>query len=417
MSLFSRFCFLERCSAGAAWMALLLVIGSSSVTRAQSTDTVPAQTEESSADTFSIPDGLDTPEQYFKFVEEMAADNEPADRSEAAMTAHQRKLARTVVLVVDKMLALEPTKEEAMQAYFFKLQALRLLSGLNEPKAEEQFVKAIEEARQNPDADVKAVGMKFLVENGFSKWAVWEKEEKAGLLSSLVEFFKEGEPDVYQLDTLLTIISFLDQMQDEQFAKPMLAELTPHFSNSKDEVVQQMVKKLEGMSRRLDLPGKQMKLKGKLLDGTELDWESYRGKVVLVDFWATWCGPCRQEVPNVLRLYRAYHDKDFEVVGISLDDRREQAESYIEQYEVPWPNLFSENENERKWEHPMAVYYGITGIPLAILIDRDGTVVSMQARGEMLARELRRLLGEPLAQSQTVVDPQVQQVDTSAETE
>lgn len=385
--------------------------------RAQVSDTGLVLTEESPADTFSIPEGLDTPEKFFEFIEEMAASNDPADRSEAAMTAYQRKLARTVVLVIDKMLAIKPTKEEAMQAYFFKLQALRLLTGLNEPEADKRFAQAIEDARQDPRSDVRAVGMKFLVENGFAKWGVWGKEEKTGLMSALVEFFKEGEPDVYQLDTLLTIISFLDQMQDEQFAKPMLAELTPHFSKSKNEVVQQMVKKLEGMSRRLNLPGKQMELKGTLLDGVELDWKSYRGKVVLVDFWATWCGPCRQEVPNVLRLYHAYHEKGFEVVGVSLDDRREQAESYIEQYDVPWPNLFSENKDHRKWEHPMAVYYGITGIPMAILIDRDGTVVSLQARGEILERELRRLLGEPLARSQTVVDPLVQQVDTSAETE
>ncbi|MCH7752374.1 MAG: TlpA family protein disulfide reductase [Planctomycetes bacterium] len=397
-------------------MALLLVVVCSSpAVWAQSSNKAP--TGQSPADTFSIPEGLNTPEQSFEFIEEMVANNEPADRSEATMMAYQRKLARTVVLVVEKMLAMETANEEAMQAHFFKLQALRLLSELNEPGAKEHFARAIADARQDPRADVRAIGMKFLVENGFSKWPVWGKEEKTGLMSALVEFFQQGEPDVEQLDMLLTVINFLDQMQDGQFAKPMLAELTPHFRNSKSEIVQQMVTRLEGIARRLNLPGKQMELKGTLLDGAELDWESYRGKVVLVDFWATWCGPCRQEVPNILRLYRAYHEKGFEVVGVSLDSRREEAESYIEQYDVPWPNLFSEKENERSWEHPMAIHYGITGIPLAILIDRDGTVVSLLARGENLARELHRLLGEPLARSQTVADPLVRQVDTSAETE
>ena len=415
MSFSPRCCFLMRCSAGAPWMALLLMVCSSSAVWAQSSNKAP--TGQSPADTFSIPEGLNTPEQSFEFIEEMVANNELADRSEAAMMDYQRKLARTVVLVVEKMLAMEIANEEAMQAHFFKLQALRLLSELNEPEAEKQFAQAIEDARQDPRADVRAVGMKFLVENGFAKWPVWGKEEKTGLLSTLVESFRQGEPDVYQLNMLLTVIDFLEQMQDEQFAKPMLAELVPHFRNSESEIVQQRVKRLQGMARRLNLPGKQMELQGTLLDGAELDWESYRGKVVLVDFWATWCPPCRQEVPNVLRLYRAYHEKGFEVVGISLDSRREQAESYIEQFDIPWPNLFSENENERKWEHPMAVYYGITGIPLAILVDRDGTVVSLQARGEILARELRRLLGEPLAGAEMVVDPLVQQVDTSAETE
>jgi len=396
-------------------MALLLVVCSSPAVWAQSSNKAP--TGQSPADTFSIPEGLNTPKQSFEFIEELAANNEQADRSEAAMMAYQLKLARTVVLVVEKILAMEIANEEAMQAHAFKLQALQLLSALNEPGAEEHFARAIADARQDPRAGVRAVGMNSLMNNGFSKWAVSGKEEKAGLMASVVEFIKEGEPDVKQLDMLLDVIRILEQMRDEQFSKPLLAELIPHFRNSKSGVVQQMVTRLEGMARRLNLPGNQMELKGTLLDGAELDWESYRGKVVLVDFWATWCGPCRQEVPNVLRLYRAYHEKGFEVVGVSLDSRREQAESYIEQYDVPWPNLFSENENERSWEHPMAIHYGVTGIPLAILIDRDGTVVSLLARGGNLARELRRLLGEPLARSQTVDDPLVRQVDTSAETE
>jgi thiol-disulfide isomerase/thioredoxin len=333
------------------------------------------------------------------------------------MMAYQSKLAHTVVLVVEKILAMEIANEEAMQAHAFKLQALQLLGALNEPGAEEHFARAIADARQDSRADVRAIGMQYLVRNGFSKWAVSGKEEKARLMASVVEFIKEDEPDVKQLDMLLDVIRFLEQRQDEQFSKPLLAELIPHFRNSESEGVLQMVTRLEGMGRRLNLPGNQMELKGTLLDGIELDWESYRGKVVLVDFWATWCGPCRQEVPNVLRLYHAYHEKGFEVVGVSLDSSRDQAESYIEQYELPWPNLFSEKENERSWEHPMAVYYGVTGIPLAVLIDREGKVVSLLARGENLARELRRLLGEPLARSQTGADPLVRQVDTSAETE
>jgi thiol-disulfide isomerase/thioredoxin len=396
-------------------MALLLMVCSNPAVWAQSSN--KGATGQSPAGAFSIPEGLNTPKQSFEFIKELATNHEPADRSEATMVAYQRKLARTVVLVVEKILAMETANEEAMQAHYFKLQALRLLSEMNEPGAEEHFARAIAGARQDPRADVRAISMKFLVENGFAKWPVWGKEEKTGLMSALVEFFQQGEPDVEQLNMLLTIISFLEQMQDAQFSKPLLAELIPHFRNSKSEDVLQMVTRLEGMGRRLNLPGNQMELKGTLLDGVELDWESYRGKVVLVDFWATWCGPCRQEVPNVLRLYHAYHEKGFEVVGVSLDSSRDQAESYIEQYELPWPNLFSEKENERSWEHPMAVYYGVTGIPLAVLIDREGKVVSLLARGENLARELRRLLGEPLAQSQTGADPLVQLVDTSAETE
>jgi len=99
-------------------------------------------------------------------------------------------------------------------------------------------------------------------------------------------------------------------------------------------------------------------------------------------------------------MYRDYHDKGFEVLGISLDDQREQAESYIKQKEIPWPTMFSDNPSERRWQHPMAVRYGIMGIPRAILINREGKVVHMTARGANLGRELRRLLGEPVARAQ-----------------
>jgi thiol-disulfide isomerase/thioredoxin len=333
------------------------------------------------------------------------------------MMAHQRKLARSVVLAADKALTLKPTDQQAMQAWFFKLQALGLLSELNEPGAEKSFAEAITAARDDKRPDIQAVGMKFFVERGFSQWPLWNVEEKKTLLSEVVKFLSQGKPTVSQMRTLLTVMQFLEAMQDEDLAKPMLNEIIPHFQESDNESLLEVVKKLEGTVRRLNLPGHQMQLNGTLLDGNDFDWKSYRGKVVLVDFWATWCQPCRQEVPNVLELHKAYHEKGFEVVGVSLDDQREQAESYIEQYDIPWPNIFSENEDERGWDQPMAVYYGITGIPRAILVDRDGKVVHLQARGETLARELRRLLGEPIARADTVQDKLVKQVDASAPTQ
>lgn len=395
----------------------LVVLGASSTVWAQSEPAAPVLPlkviEEPGDDqTFQLPADLKAPEECFEFVEEIAG-TEPADDSEPAMMAHQRKLANAVVLAADKALTLKPTDQEAIQAWFFKLQALGLLSELNEPGAEKSFEEAITTARNDKRPDIQAVGMKFYVESAFSQWPMWNDEQKKALLAEVVKFLSQGEPTASQMRTLLTVMQFLEAMQDEQLAKPMLEALIPHFHHSDDEGILEVVKKLEGTVRRLNLPGHKMQLSGTLLDGSELDWKSYRGKVVLVDFWATWCQPCRQEVPNVLRLHKAYHEKGFDVVGVSLDDQREQAESYIQQYGIPWPNIFSENEDQRGWEQPMAVYYGITGIPRAILVDRDGKVVSLQARGETLARELRRLLGEPVARADSVQDSLVQQVDAS----
>ena len=131
-----------------------------------------------------------------------------------------------------------------------------------------------------------------------------------------------------------------------------------------------------------------------MLDGSTLDWESYRGKVVLVDFFASWCRPCREEVPNVIANYRAFHDKGFEVVGVNLDKDRRLAEAYMNQSGFNFPTLFSEGTRPW-WDHPMARKYGVVILPRVILVDQEGVVVSSEARGKVLPALLQELLGPP----------------------
>jgi thiol-disulfide isomerase/thioredoxin len=171
----------------------------------------------------------------------------------------------------------------------------------------------------------------------------------------------------------------------EAFAKALEAR--------KEERLAGLVEGLRGAARLAGLVGNSIEIKGTTIDGKSFDISQWKGKVVLVDFWATWCGPCIGELPNVKQNYDLYHSKGFEVVGISLDDDPEKLKEFLVQEHIQWPTLFPTDETQRGWENPIARHYGISGIPTVILVNQEGKVVTLDARGPALGEQLAKLLG------------------------
>lgn len=149
--------------------------------------------------------------------------------------------------------------------------------------------------------------------------------------------------------------------------------------------------RLLASARRFDLVGNEMALQGISADGASFDLSDLKGKVVLVDFWATWCGPCIREMPNILKNHKKYHDQGFEVVAVSVDRNIGALEKYITANNPPWIVLA---DRHPKNPASMSDFYGISAIPTTILVGADGKVISLNCRGARLGKELAKIFGE-----------------------
>ncbi len=257
----------------------------------------------------------------------------------------------------------ERAKAEALQGY---LKANP--EATDRPEAIEHLVAALSILGDN-DAVVPLLEERY---NGLVKEDEPNLQIILGtLVPQLIESFKAGGGKEKALE-------FLDRV-----AKDLEPVATA------DPRIESYLAQLRG---QLNVPGvgDSMDIKFTATDGSEVDLTAMTGKVVLVDFWATWCGPCIAEMPNVIKAYNEFHDDGFEVVGISLDQNQSDLDRYVEENKMPWPQYF----DGKGWGNEIAGKFGIQGIPATFLIGKSGKIEATNLRGDALEKKVSELLEE-----------------------
>jgi thiol-disulfide isomerase/thioredoxin len=333
-----------------------------------------------------VPDG--TPEELLEYIR--------ANRPNVARPSSRdqmQQLATAIVEAADKALAqLQAADKDFEEVATAKLEGLAMLGRLGVDNADATLKQFAATLLDGPSAPLAMEAKRLLlVAEAQAMFKQRDLSGAAGLITKTEDLLTADPNDQASAGLAMQLASAFEHMPGgESAAKRAYETFGPIFATSSNESIRQMADSFAGTLRRLSLPGNPMEITGTLLDGNAFDQSTLAGKVVLIDFWATWCGPCVAEIPNVLEQYKKYHARGFEVVGISLDQDRSALEKFVSDRKIPWPILFEPAEGSG-WQHPLATYYGISGIPTVILIGRDGNVISLNARGERLGELLAPL--------------------------
>lgn len=304
---------------------------------------------------------------------------DPAQRKEAAPKVIP--IMKRMSALFDEVIAAEPQAKDEISGA--KLEFLTLMALFGDADSAASLDKL---AKEKGDLSVPAQGAQQLV----AFWA--DPKNEAAQLKALDEVQKIAKANPKD-ESLVGTLMKMSKMGAASKAVSDKAEtiLTTDLTSAG---AQQFASQIKGERKMREAVGKPVELAGTKIDGTAFTTKDWKGKVIFVDFWATWCGPCLAELPRVKRAYLDYHVKGLEILGVSCDRSADDLKGFMEKNkDMPWPQLFDAKENPKTQWSPLAKEWGINGIPTMFLIDRKGILRSVEAR-EDFEKEIPKLLEE-----------------------
>jgi len=254
---------------------------------------------------------------------------------------------------------------------------------LSQIKQRQDSIQGVFQFFMNQNKDPKKIdSLSKILEPGFNK-----------LSEQTVALYKEGDnyaaAFIDKNPTSFADMAVLQLFSDKEASFPYFEKVSMNMKKKFPEQKNlkpfyEYVDKMKRLSIGSDAP--EIKLPSP--EGKEIALSSLRGKIVMIDFWASWCGPCRKENPNVRNIYAKYHSKGFEVYSVSLDDNKASWMKAIADDQLPWTHV----SELKKWQSAVVPLYDIKGIPMTILLDKEGKIVAKNLRGEQLAEKVAELV-------------------------
>ena len=290
----------------------------------------------------------------------------------------QSRHDRAFIRELSEYLRQNPKAEDRDQAY---------AALFNKAIEHDWFSEAEEQGRQylksDPEGPVKALAQIILT---MGRAQAGQFDEALKRFRELMQGIGQNEQEEFAASFSENLATAAITAGEFGIAREVYAALLSRFSDSPN-----LRQKVQRDLKRLDKVGKPApSFTSEDITGKTVRLEAYRGKYVLIDFWATWCAPCIGEVPRLQAAYRTYHGAGFEIIGVSLDESKTAVVDFAKARNIPWPQLHNASGSADLVEG-----FGVSSIPATYLIDPRGTIIRLDVRGKALEETLSRLIKTP----------------------
>ncbi len=216
----------------------------------------------------------------------------------------------------------------------------------------------------------------------------------SGAASAAIRALFDAFPTFQTVEQLATAVANVEYSGELELSRDMANFARHSLISLPTANTSEVVKLLDAHATRLSLLGTALHLEDLVdFDGKPLDWNRYTGKVVLVDFWASWCLKCMRELPVIREAHREFNSQGLEVLSINMDEKFADAQTAVKERNLPWQTYHSADPQNLGFRSSVALKMGINAIPFMILVGRDGKVVALHVRGERLLPTIQKVLG------------------------